>query len=212
MCKSASILLVLIISVCISSLALPATKKKFSCWTNKQGIRECGNVLPPEYAQKGHEEMSAQGTVIKKVKRALTKEEIAAQQQLEENKLQQQKLNEEQKQRDATLMQTYNNLDEIEMAKKGKLISIDTELGIFSKNLKHSKQQLQALQSQAARSERNGKAVPEQLLKDIEKAKKQMDDYQQFIDKKNAEKERINAQFETDIQRFRALHSGSVAR
>lgn len=210
MFKTASTLLTVLIVTLISSPAFSAGK--FSCWTNKDGIRECGNVLPPEYAQKGHEEISDQGTVLKRVKRAPTKEEIAEQQRLKEEKLREQKILDEQKKRDATLMQTYNNADEIEMAKQGKLNSINNELRIFSKNLENANNRLKSLQAQAARSERNGKPVPEHLLKSIEKAKKQMDDYQKFVTKKESEKARILAQFETEIKRFRELRSARMSR
>ena len=28
------------------------------CWTNKDGVRECGNVVPPEYSQESHTTIS----------------------------------------------------------------------------------------------------------------------------------------------------------
>ena len=47
------------------------------CWTNKDGVRECGDRLPPEYAQKGHEQISDSGVKVKVFEAAKTPEEIA---------------------------------------------------------------------------------------------------------------------------------------
>ena len=45
---------------------------RIKCWTNKDGVRECGESVPPEYAQKSHQELSDQGTVIEEQARAKT--------------------------------------------------------------------------------------------------------------------------------------------
>ena len=43
-------------------LVLPSQAHgRIKCWTNSEGVRECGNTIPPEYAQKSHEEVSEQG-------------------------------------------------------------------------------------------------------------------------------------------------------
>src|SRR6056300_1076175 len=47
------------------------------CWTNNEGIRECGNRVPPEFAQQGHQEISESGMVIEEQSRAKTKAELA---------------------------------------------------------------------------------------------------------------------------------------
>ena len=48
-----------------------AAARKIKCWTNKEGFRECGYTVPPEYAQKGHQEIGKFGTV-EEVERAKT--------------------------------------------------------------------------------------------------------------------------------------------
>ena len=46
------------------------------CWTNSEGVRECGNSIPPEYSQQGHTELNSQGVVIEENERAKTAEEL----------------------------------------------------------------------------------------------------------------------------------------
>jgi hypothetical protein len=48
------------------------------CWKNHEGVRECGNVVPPEFAQEGHEEKSKSGRTIGAQGRARSAEELAA--------------------------------------------------------------------------------------------------------------------------------------
>ncbi|MGH8595639.1 MAG: hypothetical protein ACREXT_03150, partial [Gammaproteobacteria bacterium] len=51
------------------------------CWTNKDGVQECGNAVPPEYAQQGHQEKSLSGMTIRTQSRAKSPEEIASERQ-----------------------------------------------------------------------------------------------------------------------------------
>ena len=42
------------------SIPMPA-RAAIKCWTNHEGIRECGTAVPPEFVQQGHQELSKQG-------------------------------------------------------------------------------------------------------------------------------------------------------
>ena len=57
---------------------LNSAEAAIKCWTNKEGVRECGNAVPPEYAQQAHEEKSTSGMTIKRTERSKTPEELAA--------------------------------------------------------------------------------------------------------------------------------------
>ena len=58
------------------SLLTPiTTHARFKCWTNSDGVRECGENVPPEYAQQGHEEINKLGITVDKQERAMTEEE-----------------------------------------------------------------------------------------------------------------------------------------
>ena len=51
---------------------------KIKCWKNNEGVRECGNVVPPEFAQQGHEEVSSGGVKRESTGRAKSLEELEA--------------------------------------------------------------------------------------------------------------------------------------
>ncbi len=55
---------------CLASVPAAAIK----CWTNKDGIKECGNVVPPEYSQQETTQINKTGIVTGKTERAKTPE------------------------------------------------------------------------------------------------------------------------------------------
>ncbi|MCK5639937.1 MAG: hypothetical protein KAJ19_04040, partial [Gammaproteobacteria bacterium] len=56
----------------------------FVCWTNNEGMKECGNTVPPEYAQKETRKRDTQGRITEVKKRAKTRAEIEAARQQQE--------------------------------------------------------------------------------------------------------------------------------
>lgn len=188
----------------------PVEAAKIKCWTNKDGIRECGNVVPPEYAQQGHEELNSQGVTVETVERAKTPEELAEEQRLEAIKAEQERLRIEQENRDRVLLHTFSSTDEITMARDGKITAIATEIRLTTKSMTNTQERLDSMRKQAANLERSGKPVPEKLSSDIKAAESQVTEYQTFIDGREKEKTRITEQFEQDMLRYKQLKSGEA--
>lgn len=73
----------LIIVFTLSGLTLSVpVQARIKCWTNNEGVKECGNKIPPEFAQKGHQELGKGGLVREKTERAKTDEELAEERRL----------------------------------------------------------------------------------------------------------------------------------
>lgn len=51
------------------------------CWTNNEGYRECGNIVPPEYAQKETRTLNKRGLTTEIKQRAKSREEILQERQ-----------------------------------------------------------------------------------------------------------------------------------
>ena len=73
--KATRILAALISACGLLAATLPA-QAAIKCWTNKEGVRECGEKVPPEYSQSGFETRNTQGMVTEETERARTAEEI----------------------------------------------------------------------------------------------------------------------------------------
>lgn len=185
--------------------SLPAHAGKIKCWRNSDGIRECGNIVPPEYAQKGHDELNSQGIKVKSVERALSKEEIAERKRIEATEKAKQKAIEEKQKQDMVLLNTFANEDEIVMARNGKITAIRTEIRLTYKSLNKAKNRLHESTKKAANFERAGKPAPKKIADEIAMNQKQIDNYEKFIAAKKSELSKINTQFDTDLKRFRQL-------
>jgi len=178
---------------------------KIKCWKNSDGIRECGNTVPPEYAQKGHDELNSQGIRVKSVERALTKDEIIERKRIKAvEKAKQDAIKAKQRQ-DMVLLNTFANEDEIVMARNGKITAIRTEIRLTYKSLNKAKNRLIESRKSAASFERSGKKVPAKVSNEVNTNQKQIENYEQFIASKKAELNKINSQFDSDLKRFRVL-------
>ncbi len=187
----------------LSSVSVQAGKIK--CWKNSDGFRECGNIVPPEYAQKGHDEINSQGIKTKHHKRALNKEELAAEKILKEKEKAERIAKEAKERNDMVLLNTFASEDEIVMARNGKITSIRTEIRLTYKSLNKAKDRQGVARKQAAGLERAGKAVPKAVTDKIQQAQKQIINYEEFIASKKAELDKINGQFENDMARYKEL-------
>lgn len=192
-----------IVALTLGSVSVQAGKIK--CWKNSDGIRECGNIVPPEYSQKGHDEINSQGIKTKHHERALNPEEIAERKRLDEEKKAEQRAIKEQERKDMVLLNTFANEDEIVMARNGKITSIRTEIRLTYKSLNKAKDRQSAARKQAANLERAGKAVPKTVADNIQQTQKQINSYEQFILAKKTELDKINSQFENDMVRYKEL-------
>lgn len=178
---------------------------KIKCWTNSDGIRECGNAVPPEYIQQGHDEVNAQGVRVKRHERAKTEAELAEEARLKAIEEEKKRLAEEQAAHDRVLLDTFASEDEIVMARDGRLTSIKTEIRLTRRSMNAAKERLDQLRKQAANLERAGKPVTEKISTGIEQAQTQIKEYQDFIENKQAEKDKLHQQFEIDVTRYRKL-------
>ncbi len=193
----------LVVLVAFASPEAMATKIK--CWTNHEGVRECGNVVPPEFAQKGHEEINERGLTVSTKNRAKTPEEIEAERREQERLEEQRKLDEEQAKRDRILLATYATEYDMRLAHKGKVASIDSRIAHAKHLVKKLQENLIELIQDAANQERSGKEVSDETLARISDVKKQIAEQNSFIEEREREKSQINARFEDELAHFRRL-------
>ena len=182
---------------------------RIKCWTNNEGVRECGNVVPPEYAQKGHTTKSAAGVTTAVTKRAKTKEELEAERAEKERR----KAEEREKARadalqaekDRVLLSTYTSEEDLVLARNGKLAAIDSRIKHSRQVMAGLEKKLFGLQDKAAKRERSGKKLDKKLIDEITNTEKQIQDNRTFVADREKEKININEQSATDLARWREL-------
>lgn len=192
-------------------ISQPVMAAKFKCWVNKDGVKECGTYVPPEYSQKRVETRGESGRVVEVKERAKNAEELAEEaRQAELKKIEDAKIA-EQKKLDSVLLKTFTRERDIDMLRDSKINVIEGIINVTTANNKALTKKLALLHKQAANVERTGKKPPETLLSDIKAIEDRIKANDESIKEKHAEQEVIRKKFAEDMQRFRFLKNPNNA-
>jgi hypothetical protein len=190
----------------LTGLALSGTAQaRMKCWTNNEGGRECGDTVPPEYAQKSHQELNSSGVVKEETERALTDEELDEKKRLDAIQAEEDRIAAEQKKKDDVLLKTFSTVGDIERARDERLTALDASIKLTQARNEKIQYDLDKRIQNAAAAERNGKEPSESLLGAIESLKRQLKNNDAFIDAKRVEQEEIKASHAKDIAHFKKL-------
>ena len=176
---------------------------RMKCWTNSEGIKECGDKIPPEYTQQGYQEISKGGVVLEEKERIKTKEElkkakkeaaiIAREKDEERNK----------KAHDKMLLETFASIEEIEAARDQKIEAVESTIKITQKRIIKLGYLLD--------DELNENTVNKQIdgenkkFNNAESLKEQIFDNKKFIKNKIDEQGKIKKTYLEYISRFKKL-------
>jgi len=176
---------------------------RMKCWTNSEGIKECGDKIPPEYIQQGYQELSKGGIVLEKKERIKTKEELekakkeaaitARKEEEEENKRKQDKM----------LLETFTSIEEIETTRNQKIEAVESTIKITQKRII----KLQYLLDDELNQNSLDKQIDgeDKKFNNAESLKEQISDNKKFIKNKIDEKGKIKKTYMEYILRFKKL-------
>ena len=185
--------------------------KKFKCWTNSEGVKECGSFVPGEYSQKRIETHSASGRRTSVEERAKSKAELAEIARLAELKKIEDAKIAEQKKKDDILLKTFSKERDINLLRDSKLNVIEGIIIVTKSNNKALNKKLVKLQKKAANIERRGNKPPITLLEDIKAIESRLAKNAVSIKLKKDEQKIIREKFAKDMQRFRTLKNKNRA-
>lgn len=194
-----------------------AAAQTFKCWTNKQGVRECGNEVPPEYAQGETRTMNSRGMTVEEKARKPTKAELLEQQQKEaaaKNPAGAQATgpSKEQQAYDKVLLASYLSEQDITAARTRKITAIDAAITYNTGVIGKLEEKLKKEQAKADTKIKGGKELSDDEKKDMELLQKQLDDKKSFIAAKQKEKEDTNLEYDGYLKRFRELKAAKEAK
>lgn len=190
--------------VLASSISLDASAG-IKCWTNKEGVRECGNAVPAEYAQHGHTKFNAQGVAVGHQQRAKSQAEFAEGERIKKQKAEEDRKRQEAEKADRVLLDTFSSEDDLVFAREGKVSAIEAQIQLTESHIEKIQANLDRMIAIAADLERRGQKPSEQAMADIEKVRAQVAENRSFIETKRKEQESVRQQYATDIERFRKL-------
>lgn len=180
--------------------AWAAPDKVYYRYTNDQGVEVLNDNIPPEYVSKGYEIVSLNGTVVKTVPPAPSKEES-------ERLAEERKMRREQERLDAELRRRYSTVEDIRAAQKRRLADLQGNISILQSNLSGVRLQIKTLQTRAASMERSGQEVSEGVLNNLDTLNKEEQDILTQIEQRKKEYEKVEKEFEQDIERFEKLQN-----
>lgn len=193
-------LIAIITSVAFS---LPVSAKTYK-WVDDKGVTHIGDTIPPEYANKDRQLLNKSGIVVKtqdilNPEERRTKEAASAKINAEEAALRDQKLH------DRSLTDTYSSVNEIELSRTRSLQQVDARINSINSQIKMSDNNLKSLQKDADDRSKSGVKVPVSLQEDLKITQDHLNRLQQDLEKYKAEKVAIDARYDTDKARYKAL-------
>ena len=178
---------------------------RMKCWTNNEGVRECGNKVPPEYIQQGYTEIDGKGFVRDVKERAKTPEELAEAKRLAALEAAEQKQKAEREARDRVLLRTFSSVSDIERVRDNRVAALEAAIKLAGIRNENTRLKLNDYIKRAADRERTGQAPTPALLEDIEALQGQVENNVRFIAEKRAEQEQIRQAHALDIERYKRL-------
>jgi hypothetical protein len=169
-------------------------------------------VVPPEFTQQGHDEVSSGGVKRESTGRAKSLEELEAERAETKRKAAAEMLEREQAAKDRVLLDTFSSDDDMLLARAGQITHLESQVRLTESHIDKLNNSLEALIQEAADHERRGNQPPEKLIGDIESLRQQIRDNQTFIETKHLERTELLDKFETDIASFRELKGYSAER
>lgn len=182
------------------TLSFPAAAKLYK-WVDDNGVTHYGETIPPEYADKDREELNKYGRVIKS-EEVMTPERRREKEQEEEKQREAEKAALEQQRHDRTLINTYSNVNEIDLARKRSVQQIDARINMLNSNLNTANERLLSLQNEADRYAKSNREIPASLKDDLKITQERRDKLQQDLEKPNAQKAALEARFKADRKRY----------
>lgn len=189
-------------------LAGPLQAKTIKCWVNKNGVRECGRSVPPEYSQTRIEVINERGLIVEVIEAAKSPEEQAIESEREHLRKLREAEQKEQARLDSILLNTYTTERDLLLARDNNLKAAQGQIDISKGNLKLMQGNLEDLQKKAANQERAGQKPSEKLVKEIASLSELVKKKKLHIEKKEEDKQDLEERYTHDLKRFRELKGG----
>lgn len=185
------------------SFSHPAAAKMYK-WVDDQGVTHVGDTIPPEYANKDRAELNKSGRTVK-TQDVLTPEERRAKAESDRIKRSESENALEQKRRDKALINTYSNVEEIELKRGRDLQQVNARINSVGKQLQIVTDKMSGLNIEKENYAKSGRKLPISLQEDLSETQERLDKLHQELSKANSEKAAIDARYDADKVRFKEL-------
>ena len=194
----------LVATLC-AAFALPAEAGNLYRYRNAEGVVVVNWTVPAEYTRQGYEVLNDDGVVVEVVPRELTPEErkdrALSQRVADQAKAEQERL----RLWDESLLRRYSAVEDVEAARDRSLRELKIRISILKSNRRSLRPKVENYQANIADAERNGVAPNEVDLEAIDILKREIVGTEKAIDDRQAEVDKVFAEYALDIERLRQL-------
>jgi len=189
--------------LCAAAAAPAAGQKLYKYTDPATGQTVYTDKLPASTAGKANEQLSPQGTVIRRTDAALTPEQIAAKEAERRRKIEEDLAAKEEKRKNAALLNTYPSEREIDEARVRALKANEDAIKEAERNLAEAQKRKQALAADAEFYKKQ--PMPAHLKQDIQTNEVEIRSQAELLERKKKEDATINARYDEDLRRYRGL-------
>ena len=178
-------------------------------WVDDQGVVHYGDTIPPQYAQKESTLLNKEGVQVGHQEATKTAAQLAAEAAVAEQVARQ-------KQRDSFLLATYTSVKDIEQLRDERLLQIKGQRVAAEQYVASLGERLSALQTRAQNfkpysSRPDAHRMPDDLAEQMVHTMNDIRAQKAALAVSLEDQEKTQAQFQSDIDRYRELRSAQAA-
>jgi hypothetical protein len=214
--KAFPLLATVLLSLSVASVAQSQSKsgststKQAYKWTDEKGVVHYGDSVPAEYSQREQRVLNSQGLEVQKRQAEMSPKEAAAyaEQQKEESR---------RKQHDMFLLSTYPSVKEIENVRNVRLDQINGQITAAEAYIASLTTRVDGLKQRALmfapyNTKPGARRMPDDLAEEMVRAMSELRTQNSALATKRTEHQKVVAQFDEDIKRFKELRTSAAAR
>jgi len=182
-------------------------------WTDRDGVVQFGDKIPPEYANLDREILNQQGVRVGFQEGEVTEAERAVLEERERVLQAERAAKADIARRDRMLLETYLSVADIEELRDRRLELLESQIKVTELYLANLRKRLVGLQDEANHfkpytTRADAPQIPENLALDMRRTTASISLYEQTLARTRADQETLRGSFDKDITRFRELKGG----
>jgi hypothetical protein len=182
-----------------------ASAQSYRC-VGKDGKKYYGSSIPPQCAGQAIEQLSAQGTVVRRIAAQESPEERARREALSKQEAEAQAANRERVSRNRALLATYRSEEEIEVARERALAENRSSSKLAEERIASLRAENDGFRKKLA-TYKSGTTPPATLAESARNVEIDLKAQEDLLAAKKRESQTINARYDDDLRRFRELRA-----
>ncbi len=202
-------LLLLALACTTAAFAQERGKGQTYKWVDDKNVTHYGDRVPPEYARRERAVLNDQAVEVRRLEAQKSPEQLADLERRDN-------LAREQKEHDQFLLNTYTSVRDIEALRDQRLQQLadqrgSTETYVTSLHDRLGQLQLRAQMFRPYNANPGARRMPDQLAEDLIRTLNEVRRQRSTLDDRREEETALTARFQSDIDRYRLLRSGTTA-